>query len=208
MLPANLNLENRLCVIIGGGSVALRRCRSLLATGAEVKIVAPDITDALQELPVTCMKCPYNRNALAGAFLAVIATGNPEVNRQVLHDCREMNILTNCCDCPEMGDITIPAHRRYGHITVAVSCGGKSASAAATIRDQITAHLDLDWIELLDIAAPFRRYLRNDHRTSERMKLAKKLTDHQAMHILKTGGRHALKEYYDKMCRQWLNQDD
>jgi precorrin-2 dehydrogenase / sirohydrochlorin ferrochelatase len=192
-LPVMLNVHQRRCVIVGGGKTACRRARSLLESGALVTLVAPRIDVAFDDPNITTHQRPFEPGDLHDAFLVVIATDNPSVNQAAADEARRVGALINRADDPTHGDLTFPAHRRHGPITLAVHTGGISASAAAHIIRDLSESLDPDWSTLIELAAPCRSLIQQrftDPRTRH-ARLAQ-LTDHEAMLTLKLQGLDAL----------------
>lgn len=200
-LPVMLNVTARRCVIVGGGPVALRRATALLQAGATVMIVAPDIDPAIASLPIEMIRRPYLHGDLDGALLAVIATDDPAVNEQVASEAKQRGVLVNRADDADLGDVAIPAHARLGPLTVAVHTGGTSASASAAIRDQLVAMLDPDWPTLLVIAREFRPLIqRNVPDPAERRRRLARMTDEQAMALLKKSGTDTLRAHMARLA--------
>lgn len=137
LLPVSLNVKGRLCVIVGGGPVANRKCRKLLEHGARVRAVSPEFSGgdgAWAFADIDRQERPYGKDALVGAFLAIAATDDPEVNRQVLADAAEMGILAQRTDAPRGGDFSFPATLRRGNFTVSFATDGISPALAAYLR--------------------------------------------------------------------------
>jgi len=157
-LPLNLRLGGRLCVVVGAGTVGLRKCASLLTAGARVRLIDP-LADRLENLPAGLERVArkYCRGDLAGAWLVVVATGDPEVNRLVAEEAREEKSLVNLADDPSAGDVIWPAIFRRGDLEVAVSTGGRSPALASRVRDRIAALLGPEWAGVLEIAAALRQ---------------------------------------------------
>ncbi len=196
-LPAMINLTGKRCVIIGGGKVATRRARALLDARADVFVVAPVFTPELVDMSVTRRQRAYQPGDLEGAVLVVIATDDPAVNDQIMHDARNAGAMINRTDAPDLGDLTIPAHAQLGPITLAVSAGGASSSAAVTLRDELISRLDPDWARLLACAAEYRPELKARHADPARRRRALAgLADAEAMAILKAQGEAGLVRYY------------
>ncbi len=126
--PAMLNLQDKECVIIGGGSVAARKLVSLCAAGARVTVAAPQFSPQLMQAAeskhVKLLAVSYNRELLLNAFLVIAATDNMEVNRQVTADAP---FLCNNVTEPELSNFTVPSTIKSGSITVAVATGGVPA---------------------------------------------------------------------------------
>jgi len=187
-----LKVSGRRCVIVGGGSVAVRRARALVEAGAGVTVIAPQLEAGLAELPVERHARRYAGGDLAGAWLVVIATDDPATNEAAASEARQRGVLINRTDAPDEGDVTIPAHARHGPITLAVDTSGISASAAAAIRRELSAALPEHWPTLLETVAPFRERIREQYAGEARTALLRRLTDEQSVNILKTHGRDAL----------------
>lgn len=105
--PLFLNLLGKRAVVVGGGPVACRRAGVLARFGAEVTLVAPDCG----ELPegISWEKRGYRSGELAGAALAVAATGDRSVNRQVGEEARALGIPVSVADSPEECTFFFPA---------------------------------------------------------------------------------------------------
>lgn len=156
LYPVNLVLAGRRCVVVGGGAVAARKVRGLLAAGALVHVVAPEIGDEIRQLAapappttaapppahVTLAERPYATSDLDGAWLVVTATDRPEVNARVRADADAVHLWCNAADDPASCSFTLPAISRQGPVTVAVSTSGYSPALAVWIRDAVGARLD------------------------------------------------------------------
>jgi precorrin-2 dehydrogenase / sirohydrochlorin ferrochelatase len=134
---ACLDLEERPCLVVGGGRVALEKARGLLECGARVTVVAPQIDPELLDLPVRLVEGRYASGDLDGQWLVVAATSDRDVNRQVKADADRRRILCNVADDPELCSLILPAVHRVDPIAVAVSTGGASPALAQRIRDDV-----------------------------------------------------------------------
>jgi len=204
-MPIMLKVAGRRCLIVGGGSVALRRAKALLACGAEVTVIAPKITRELDELAfanrgLTVHCRPYQKEDLSNATLVVIATDNEAVNDQVAFDASVTGILINRTDESDAGDVQVMAHDRRGPITVAVHSGGGSAAASAAIRDELITNLDEAWITLLEEASAYRARIQSlIPDPAQRQAILRKLGSPEAIYALKSGGVEKLREYYEAL---------
>ncbi len=156
--PILLQLEGRLCVVVGGGPVAVRKVRGLRAAGARVRLVASELAVPAGELPdVEILIRPYRGGDLRGACLAFAATSDRLINAAVVQEARQMGILVDVVDMPEEGDFTLPALLRRGELTVAVATAGGSPALAALLRDRLAGQLGPEWATVLEIAAALRQ---------------------------------------------------
>ena len=122
--PVEIDLYDRLAVVVGGGSVALRRVRGLIEAGASVTVIAPDMADGLAELPVTVRRRRYRDGDLAGAWFAHAATDDADVNAAVAAEADRRHIWCVRADSAAASAARMPAVTRQGEITVAVTAGG------------------------------------------------------------------------------------
>jgi precorrin-2 dehydrogenase/sirohydrochlorin ferrochelatase len=153
--PILLNIEGRLCVVVGGGAVGLRKARGLLAAGARVRLVDPEPADVPQGVEQVLR--PYRDGDLEGAALAFAASSVREVNAAVTAEARRRGIPVNVADAPLEGDFTVPAVRRRGGVTVAVGTGGESPALAAILAERLRARFGDEWGTVQEIAAALRR---------------------------------------------------
>lgn len=162
--PVFLDLSGRLCVVIGGGAVARRKVEGLLACGAAVRVIAPEADPALEELAargaLERVRRAYEPGDLAGAFLAVAATGDPEANRRVFLEARARGVPLNAVDDPDHGDVVLPAVVRRGDLTLAVSTGGRSPALARRLRERLEAEFGPEYGLWLDLLGRVRAGLR------------------------------------------------
>jgi siroheme synthase-like protein len=134
---ACVDLEGRPCLVVGGGSVALEKASGLLACGARVTVVAPELHEGFSELDVEWRPRRYETGDLDGMFLVIAATSDRRVNELVHRDAEARTMLCNVADVPDLCNFILPAVHREGPIAVAVSTGGASPALAKRLRSQI-----------------------------------------------------------------------
>ncbi len=122
--PLSLGLAGKRVVVIGGSAVALRRTRSLLAAGARVHVIAPQISQELAGLGVIREQRRYRDGDLAGAWLAHAATDDPAVNAAVCAEAERSRVWCVRADDGAASPARTPAVTRHGDVTVAVTAGG------------------------------------------------------------------------------------
>jgi precorrin-2 dehydrogenase / sirohydrochlorin ferrochelatase len=134
---ACLDLTGRRCVVVGGGLVGHEKAAGLVASGAAVTVVSPDLDASFGSLAVEWRRGRYRRSDLKGAFLVIAATSDRAVNERVHRDAEARGMLCNVADVPELCNFILPAVHREGPIALAVSTGGASPALAKRIRSQI-----------------------------------------------------------------------
>lgn len=125
------------CLLVGGGAVALRRARTLLAGGARLTVEAPEIAPEFSALTgeVELLRREYLSRTLAGYSLVFACTDKPEVNRRVEADARTAGVLVNCADAPDRSGFLLPATLRRGEFCVSFCCGGVPTLSAQLCRE-------------------------------------------------------------------------
>ena len=125
----SLDLDGRPVVVVGGGRVALGKVRGLLACGASVTVIAPDVCQELAELDVSVRRRAYRSGDLTGFALVFTATDDPAVNGAVSADAQAAGTWVNSADDPARCTFQLPAVVRRGPMTVAVSSSGRSPAS-------------------------------------------------------------------------------
>ena len=140
LYPMNVDLVGRLVIIIGGGVVAERKVRGILALDAEVavRVIAPAMTDVLRDL-ADCEQIEWREEyyvggMLEGAFLVYAATDSPSVNAEIAAEAKRLGLLVNVIDDPNASSFQLPATLRRGDFLLTVSTGGGSPALSRAIR--------------------------------------------------------------------------
>ena len=203
-LPIILRVTGKRCVVIGGGPVAKRRAAALLEAGADVVLIAPDVDPELARMRVKLYRRQYHFTDLVDAFMVIVATNNPLVNKQVALDARQAHPqpLLNRADEPGAGDFIVPAHAHHGPVTISVHTSGVSAMAAAAIRRELSESLNPNWPLLLQLAAPYRRRIQQafSNNVAERMQRLTMLAGDHAHFLLEARGEAPLIEFYEELA--------
>jgi uroporphyrin-III C-methyltransferase/precorrin-2 dehydrogenase/sirohydrochlorin ferrochelatase len=146
---AGLRLAGRRVVVVGGGVVAARRVRGLLAAGADVVLVAPRVAPALRELTdagrLAWSPRAYRPGDLDAAWYAVAATDDPVVNAAVAVEAEARRVFCVRADLSGEGTAVTPATGSAAGLRVGVLSGGAGGAdprRAAATRDAIVAALD------------------------------------------------------------------
>jgi len=158
--PINLKITGRLCVVVGGGSVAFRKVKSLLDCGAVIRIVSPCVEDSLKEIivkrHVEWLEREYAEGDLRGAFLVFAATSVPGVQKQVQEEAEKYKIMLNSADDPTRSNFHVPAHFRRGKVLVAVSTEGGSPALSKQIREWLEEEIGQEYEAIVDFLAMVR----------------------------------------------------
>lgn len=159
--PFFVDLEGREGLIAGGGTVALRKLRKLLPYGPRLTVAAPELLPDFEGIPgVALLRRAFESAMLEGKFFAVAATDSPETNRAVAALCRERGVLVNVVDDKEHCTFLFPALVKRGDLSIGVSTGGASPSAAVWVKERAAAQIPEDFGELLAYLGSLRPAVR------------------------------------------------
>jgi len=138
---ACLDLEGRDVLVVGAGSVAVEKVHGLLDVGACITVVAPDVSQPIEELGrdghVEVVHRDYRTSDLDGRFLVVAATSITPLNERVFAEADARGMLCNVVDVPDLCSFILPAVHRDDPIAVAISTGGASPALAQRLRDDV-----------------------------------------------------------------------
>lgn len=149
--PFFIDLTGRKGLIVGGGAVALRKAEKLLPYGPELTVAAPELRPELEALEGLTLLCrPFSPDLLEGMSFVVAASGDRALNRQVAALCQARSIPVNAADDREACTFLFPALVQDGPLTVGISTGGSSPSAAVWVKEQLSALLPPGFGALLE----------------------------------------------------------
>jgi precorrin-2 dehydrogenase/sirohydrochlorin ferrochelatase len=209
--PVFLNLKGRNCVVVGGGAVAERKVKALLGAGAEVRIISPEVTPALDKLvrsgKIKRSERRFRKGDAARAFLVIAATSDEGVNRRVFQDASG---LVNAVDMPELCNFIVPSVMSRGPLQVAISSSGLSPAVSKTLRKDLENYFSkelssyLSWLK--DVRVRIKKKMPGTSReaTAKRSKLLKKVGSKEVIDMIKYKGVGKAKAYVEKMIeRDW-----
>ena len=163
--PIFLNARGRKCVVIGGGTVALRKVKTLLDGGAEVTVISPkphpDIGRLFKDKAIFLIRREYETGDLKGAVIAIACTDLKKINRRVVAEAKKAGVLINVADDPKLSDFIIPSFFRRGDLTLAVSTSGTSPALARKIRMTLQKTFGKEYASLLSLIGEVRATLKN-----------------------------------------------
>ena len=151
LLPLFLNLTGRAVVLVGGGRVASAKLVQLLAVGADVTVVAPEIAAEISDRSdqIAIRQRAFEPSDLDAAWL-VVAAATPDVNRAVAVAAEVRRLFVNAVDDPANATAYLSGVVRRDGVTIAISTSGEAPALTALLREGLDALLPRDlsaWIE-------------------------------------------------------------
>jgi precorrin-2 dehydrogenase/sirohydrochlorin ferrochelatase len=136
-----VKLDGRPVLVVGAGRVGEPKIRGLLATGASIRVIARDASEAVSDWAraekITLEERAFVPSDLDNVFLVVVATSSRAVNQLIYHEAKLRRILCNVVDVPEQCDFYYPAVVQRGNLQIAISTSGESPSLAQKLRRQL-----------------------------------------------------------------------
>lgn len=171
LFPINLDIRGKSVVIVGGGAVAQRKCRSLLDAEAVITIIAPEASETLTGLAeqerLTLRQRSFQSGDLAGAVLVFAATDDRSVNSTVADEAKNCGIPVCMADEPTEGTFTSPSVVRRGDLLITISTGGKSPALARKIRQELELRYGPEYAALVTELGDLREKLLTEGRQSD-----------------------------------------
>lgn len=170
-LPIFLNIQNRRCVVVGGGEVAARKVMMLLKAQATITLFSPEICRELQALvsaeKIKHIQAHFEPSQLASACLVIAATDDETVNEAVSIAAKVQNIPVNVVDAPDLCTFTMGSIVDRSPVVIAVSSEGNAPVLARYIRTKIETMLPAGYGRIAAIAGEFREQVKDKFATTQ-----------------------------------------
>jgi len=144
--PLFIDLTEKHIVVIGAGKIASRRICSLLEFTGKITVVAPEISDEINEMSgnesIRILNREFEENDLEGADFVLAVTDDRELNQKIAVLCRGKKIPVNVSHDKSLCDFYFPGIVRRDHVVVGVTASGSNHSQARTITEKIRKVLD------------------------------------------------------------------
>ena len=159
-LPIFLNIEDRKCLVVGGGKVAVRKVTLLKRAGAHITVVSPQLCDELRALleqaSVTHVAREFQDEDLHGCVLVIAATDVKAVNRRVSELANAQRIPVNAVDSPDLCSFIMPSIIDRSPVQIAVSTGGASPVLARLLRSRLESFIPAAYGRLAQLVDDYR----------------------------------------------------
>jgi uroporphyrin-III C-methyltransferase/precorrin-2 dehydrogenase/sirohydrochlorin ferrochelatase len=158
--PLFINLKNKPCLVVGAGEIAARKIELLAKAGADITVIAPEISSQVSQLKNT-----YDLNIIQRSFTAddihrqrliISATNQKNINKLVTTTAEEHNIPVNVVDNPSLCSFIVPAIIDRSPIVAAISSGGASPVLTRLLRAKIESLIPPAFGRLAQLAEKYR----------------------------------------------------
>ncbi|MEN6485055.1 MAG: bifunctional precorrin-2 dehydrogenase/sirohydrochlorin ferrochelatase [Syntrophobacteraceae bacterium] len=180
--PVLLSVQDRVCMVVGGGAVGERKIRMLVGQGATVRLAAREMTAWVEEQcaqgVVQYVGKTFRPDLLEGADLVFAATSDAALNREVAEESRRRHLWCNMATDPEEGSFIVPSSFQRGPLTIAVSTAGLSPALARKIRIRLAALFGPEWDFFLTFMGRLRKLVQSKGlETSENQRIFREVAE-------------------------------
>ncbi|KMZ55493.1 precorrin-2 dehydrogenase/sirohydrochlorin ferrochelatase family protein [Dorea sp. D27] len=145
--PMFVDISDKEIVVVGGGSIAVRRVKTLLLFSDHITVIAPGLHESLLDLEargrIACLHRAYREGDISKAHIVLAATDNKELNRSIGEECNVLGqaygrkILFNTADDRTFCDFYFPAVVQSDDIVIGINSGGKNPAKVKEIRRRL-----------------------------------------------------------------------
>ncbi|MGN0306732.1 MAG: bifunctional precorrin-2 dehydrogenase/sirohydrochlorin ferrochelatase [Lachnospiraceae bacterium] len=163
--PFMIEIEDKKCLIVGGGSIAFHKVKLLVDFHVRIQVVAPKICLSLRTLAeeksdlIRLTEREFQAKDIDGMDFVVAATDDDRLNYYVSQLCSQKNILINAVDMKEACSFIFPAVIKDKDLVIAISTGGQSPAAAAYVKRQISGDIPDYYGEMIETMGGYRDYI-------------------------------------------------
>ena len=188
--PILLNIQDKKCLVVGGGNVAWRKVCSLKEAGARVTVVSPEFCHEMEkETGIERIQQKYDEGFLNGVLVVVASTDDEEVNKKVYYDAVKRGILVNVVDMPEFCSFIVPATISRGDLSISISTGGASPALARNIRENLEKQFGDEYGEFAKLLSETRRKIISEvSDESIRRDILQRIADLDMLDVVKEKG--------------------
>jgi precorrin-2 dehydrogenase/sirohydrochlorin ferrochelatase len=200
LLPIALAVENQLCLVAGGGSVAARKVAALLECGARVRLVSPQACEQMEPLlaRVEYFQRAFEPDDCCESVLIFACTDNREVNAAIAREAAARNIWCNVADAARESTFHLSAAVRRGEICIGVNTSASSPALAKHLRKRIESCVGEEYSQLLELLGTRREILKaRIEEQSTRAELWRRALESDALDLLRAGDRAAAEQLID-----------
>lgn len=180
--PIMIDLSDKEITIIGGGRVSFRKCKNLLEFGGQVNIISPKFIDEFKELKdaykdsLSLTYDRYDKKYILNSYLVIAATSSKNINKTIVRDSKDLNILVNSVDSREDSSFITTSIIKNDNLTISISTGGSFPYLSKRIRKDMEKDYKKYDKEYTDILERIR-YLIIEKYPDEKIRVMDKILD-------------------------------
>ena len=157
-----MDIKDKNCLVVGGGSVGTRKAVTLEKCGAKVKMISYKFSkecNSLKTTSINFIEKKYKKDDIKEMFFVFAATDNAELNKKIKKDAEKLDILCNIADSPDESDFILPSIVERGDLILAISTSGTSPAMAKKIRKELELNFGHEYELFLTLMGNIRKKL-------------------------------------------------
>lgn len=145
--PVFVSLEDKRCVVVGGGTIAVRRVRTLQRFCGDITVISPSVCAEMEAIIKEHKICYLERGYRSGdaenAFLVVAAANDRQVNHQVGEEAKAIGAFVSVADAKEECSFFFPGivSEEESGAVIGVCASGRNHSLAKKLTARCRALL-------------------------------------------------------------------
>jgi len=171
--PFYIDINNKVCLVVGGGKIALGKIKVLLKFEVIIIVVARNICEEIYKIKKSYDEKEskeqiilYNREFhdedILDAEFIIAATDNNLLNSHISEICKRNNKMVNVVDVKEECSFVFPAIIKNQELVVSIATGGNSPAMAAKIKRDIEKYIPEYYGELIELLGEQREYIKKE----------------------------------------------
>lgn len=205
---AFLQLVDSKCLVVGGGTIAVRKIQGLVETGAHLVIVSPELDPRLVDVLLmgthTHIKRCYEAHDVLGMRLVFAATNDADVNARVAQDASAQGILVNVADNPSLCSFMVPSVIARGDVSIAIGSAGQSPALTRALKQYLEPLLPIAIGALARYLSSLREQILSLHLPEhERHEWLKRLISVEMLEAWRQGDHTKLEATIQEVCNQY-----
>ncbi|MDO4522166.1 MAG: bifunctional precorrin-2 dehydrogenase/sirohydrochlorin ferrochelatase [Eubacteriales bacterium] len=147
--PLFVDLSGKKVYVVGAGTIAKRRIRSLIDFTGKLTVIAPEVNPELHEMErmgeISILKKKYESSDIFDADLVIAATNDHTINEDIYRVCKERGILVNVCSDKKKCDFYFPGLAIRDNVVVGVTANGTNHKKARLVVEKIREMMTECW---------------------------------------------------------------
>lgn len=160
--PLCVNLENRKCLVVGAGSIALRKIHDLMAAGADITVISraahPGVLELAENGAIKLITRSYQKEDLRqDLHLVIAATNDEKLHQRIFEEAEKRHMLCNSVDDLSYCNFIMPSIVRRGDLTVGISTNGYTPFLSRALRIYLEDVIKPEWEEVVEFGKILRK---------------------------------------------------
>lgn len=140
-----LDVSNKNILLLGGGKASAEKLRTLSQLGKRITAISPEFIEEFHSLDwIDFIYRKYEYGDLKDFDVVYSGVNNRSVEKEILKEARERNILINFIDKVEDSDFISASTLMKENFSIFISTYGRSPGGTKMIRQEIEAKLNLE----------------------------------------------------------------